>query len=103
MSDYTIYSSGLLIAVIAGFALYWRRRTLRPHARGRSNDEAVLRTLIDNLPDLIYVKDLNGRFLLANVAVARVMGAKTPNALLGKNDFDFHPRDLATKYHEDEQ
>ena len=26
----------------------------------------MLRTLIDNLPDLIYVKDANGRFLLAN-------------------------------------
>src|SRR6185312_256608 len=60
-------------------------------------------TLIDNLPDLIYVKDVDGRFLLANVAVSRIMGAKSPRDLLGKNDFDFHPKDLATLYHQDEQ
>ena len=69
----------------------------------QANEEAVLRTLVDNLPDLIYVKDLNGRFLLANNAVARIMGATKPSDLLGKNDFDFHPKELATRYHDDEQ
>jgi len=63
----------------------------------------MLRILIDNLPDLIYVKDADGRFLLANVAVSRIMGAKAPSNLLGKNDFDFHPKELAARYHEDEQ
>src|SRR6185312_2036980 len=42
-------------------------------------------------------------FLLANVAVARIMGAEAPSELLGKNDFDFHAEELATLYHEDEQ
>jgi methyl-accepting chemotaxis protein len=103
MSDYAIYGLGLCMAVIVSLLLYQWRRSQRPTAPIGSNDDAVLRTLIDNLPDLIYVKDLDGRFLLANLAVARVMGAETPSVLLGKNDFDFHPRDLATKYHEDEQ
>jgi len=66
-------------------------------------EDEMLRILIDNLPDLIYVKDTDGRFLLANVAVSRIMGAKAPCDLLGKNDFDFHPKELAARYHEDEQ
>ncbi len=92
----------LAAAAGAGACLLVLRR--RPGARlGASADGAMLRTLIDNLPDLIYVKDAEGRFLLANLAVARIMGAQAPAELLGKNDFDFHPKELATLYHQDEQ
>jgi PAS domain S-box-containing protein len=63
----------------------------------------LLRTLIDNLPDCIYAKDAAGRFILGNPALARVMGAATPEALLGKTDFDFYPQDLAAQYDADEQ
>ena len=62
----------------------------------------LLRTLIDNLPDLIYVKDNQSRFLLANRAVADQMGT-TPQELLGKTDFDFYPDELATTFYTDEQ
>jgi two-component system sensor histidine kinase/response regulator len=70
-------------------------------ASSHASEQRMLRTLIDNLPDFIYVKDAQCRFLLANVAVARVMGG-TPEQLLGKSDFDFYPRELATQYSEDE-
>ncbi|HEU4625088.1 MAG TPA: response regulator [Steroidobacteraceae bacterium] len=62
----------------------------------------MLRTLIDNLPDFIYVKDTECRFLLANLAVARHMGT-TPEQLLGKSDFDFFSHDLARAYSDDER
>ena len=68
-----------------------------------SDERKVLRALIDNVPDFMYVKDADCRFLLANLAVARQMGAKAPEELLGKSDFDFYPRDLATTFYEDEQ
>ncbi len=68
-----------------------------------SEERKVLRALIDNVPDFMYVKDADCRFLLANLAVAQQMGAKTPEELLGKSDFDFYPRDLATTFYEDEQ
>src|SRR5579859_1239185 len=68
-----------------------------------SEERRVLRALIDNVPDFMYVKDADCRFLLANLAVARQMGANTPEELLGKSDFDFYPRDLATTFYEDEQ
>ena len=66
-------------------------------------EQNLLRTLIDNLPDFIYAKDTNNRFLLANEALARRMGAASSNELLGKSDSDFYPPDIAAKYAREEQ
>jgi PAS domain S-box-containing protein len=68
-----------------------------------SSESQVLRALIDNMPDFMYVKDAKCRFLLANVSVARQMGAKTPEDLIGKTDFDYYPPDLAKTFFDDEQ
>src|SRR5213082_2325373 len=68
-----------------------------------SAERQILRALIDNVPDYMYVKDTDCRFLLANLAVARQMGAKSSEELIGKTDFDFYPRELATTFFEDEQ
>jgi len=68
-----------------------------------AEERNLLRTLIDNLPDNIYVKDAGRRFVVGNVAVARFMGAGTPDKLLGKTDFDFYPKELAAKYYADGQ
>ena len=61
-----------------------------------------MRTLVDAVPDSIFVKDLNSKFLLANIAVARGMGT-TPENLIGKDDFDFFPEDMAQNFFDDEQ
>jgi len=63
----------------------------------------LLRTLIDNLPDLIYVKDTKSRFITCNTAVAHLMGAATTDELIGKRDFDFYPEEIAEKFYTDEQ
>jgi PAS domain S-box-containing protein len=68
-----------------------------------SEERKVLRALIDNVPDFMYVKDSECRFLVANHSVALQMGAKTPEELLGKTDFDFYPREIAAPFFEDEQ
>jgi len=62
-----------------------------------------LRTVIDTLPEYIYAKDAQGRFILCNVTTARLMGATTPDNLIGKSDFDFYPRELAEQYFASEQ
>ena len=68
-----------------------------------AQERNLLRTLIDNLPDLVYAKDAESRFLIGNIAIARLMGAATPDELLGKTDFDFYPRELAAQYYTGEQ
>lgn len=66
-------------------------------------DRAMLRTLIDNIPDHIFVKDANYRFIINNVADALSMGATSPDATIGKTDHDFYPEELADKYRADDQ
>ncbi len=61
-----------------------------------------LRTLIDNMPDNIYIKDRESRFIVANKKVATIMGS-TPEEVINKTDFDFYTHDLASQYYEDEQ
>jgi PAS domain S-box-containing protein len=62
----------------------------------------LLRTLIDNVPDGIYVKDTEGRFLVGNPKLAQLIGVRSPEELMGKTDFDFFPKELAQRYRDDE-
>jgi len=62
------------------------------------HERTLLRTLVDNVPDYIYVKNTRHEFLLANQALAARMGAKSAENLLGKTDYDFYPEELAKSY-----
>ena len=72
-------------------------------AEALARERNLLRTLIDHLPDCIYVKDADSRFLAANRTVALIMGAASPEELLGKSDADFYPPELAELYRKDEE
>jgi len=58
--------------------------------------------VIENLPDQIYLKDAESRFILCNTSVAINAGLKSPEELIGKTDFDFHPLE-AQQFFDDEQ
>jgi PAS domain S-box-containing protein len=69
-----------------------------------TNTEAlVFRTLIDLMPDRIYAKDTESRFILANKAVAYYMGKSSPEEMIGKTDFDFYDEQTAAGYFAVEQ
>ena len=68
-----------------------------------AQERHLLRTLIDHLPDIIYVKDTEGHFLLKNRADAINMGAESPADVVGKTDFDYYPHELAEQFHADDQ
>jgi PAS domain S-box-containing protein len=74
-----------------------------PHRAEIFQDHDLLRTVIDNLPDAIYIKDLSARKVMANPAELKNMGCKTEADAVGKNDFDLYPEDLAAKYFADDQ
>src|SRR4051812_31809482 len=65
-------------------------------------EHRLLRTLIDLIPAMLYVKDAQSRFLVCNVAVAQAMGT-TPAEAIGKTDFDFFPAEMAEAFFVDEQ
>lgn len=67
------------------------------------HERNLLRTLIDNLPDCVFVKDTESRFLLSNVAHARLLGVNDTREALGRTDHDFFPQELAAQYRADEE
>ncbi|MFH1198378.1 MAG: PAS domain-containing protein [bacterium] len=69
----------------------------------REHERSLLRTLIDNIPDYIYMKNIEGKFIIANNAVVDQFGFESQNELIGKSDFDFFPAELVEKYFADEQ
>ena len=67
-----------------------------------AEERNLLRTLIDAVPDFIYVKDRDHRLVLNNVAHARSIGYTTPAAAVGKSDADLFPPAMAAKFYVDE-
>ena len=68
------------------------------------DEQNLLRTLIDNIPDShIFVKDAQSRFLVTNAAHLQTVGVKSLSDIIGKTDFDFFPQELAEQYYADEQ
>ncbi|OCW59014.1 GGDEF domain-containing protein [Hoeflea olei] len=65
-------------------------------------ERQLFRAMIDQVPDYLFVKDAQGRFVIANRAVAADLG-REPAELIGLTDFDLHHPALAHKFFADEQ
>jgi PAS domain S-box-containing protein len=68
-----------------------------------SQERNLLRTIIDNIPDFISAKDDSGEYILSNPAHARLLGAASPRAVIGKRGEDFLPHELASRFHEEDK
>jgi PAS domain S-box-containing protein len=66
-----------------------------------SQSNMLLQTLLDNMPDQIYFKDRESRFIKNSRAQAEAMGFSDPAQIVGKTDFDFFPH--AQRSYEEEQ
>ena len=65
--------------------------------------QQLLQTLLDAVPDMIYFKDAQSRFLKCSKALANRLGLSNPEQVVGKTDYDFHPPEKAREFFEDEQ
>ena len=67
-----------------------------------ARERQLLRTLVDSLPDYIYVKDHQGRYLLVNEALARLLGLSSTADAIGKTFADFRPGPVGDTVLEDD-
>ncbi len=63
----------------------------------------LLNSLLKTLPDYVYFKDKESRFLNISTSMLQIFNANTVDEVLGKSDFDYQPPELAKEYFEDEQ
>jgi PAS domain S-box-containing protein len=68
-----------------------------------AQERNLLRTVIDAVPDCIYTKDTQGRFLISNLANVRLLGARTEAEVLGQSVLDLCPPEFARRFAEDDQ
>ena len=77
--------------------------TDRQEKRLLVEERVSLQSLIDVVPDNLWVKDVESRFVVANRATALRMGRASPLELIGKSDLELCPWETAQKYLADER
>ncbi|MBU1642799.1 EAL domain-containing protein, partial [bacterium] len=95
---------GLLISILLGYItrqyveLQIYRNSLEKLVEQRTSEisetKNQLHTLLDTIPDLVWLKDREGIYLLCNPMFERFFGAKE-EAIVGKSDYDFVDKELA--------
>jgi len=68
-----------------------------------ANEQSLLHALMENIPDAIYFKDTESRFIRINKAKAFHHGLSDPGEAVGKTDFDFFEEQRARSAYDDEQ
>ncbi len=71
------------------------------HSKTREN-EKLLRTLIDNLPLNVFIKDLDSKKILANKSEVKFCGLEHESEIIGKDDFDFYDEVTANSSREED-
>lgn len=87
--------------VVGTFGIF---RDIGPHLQAKKEirrANSLYSSLVDNLPQNFFRKDLEGRVTFANRQYCATIG-KPLKDLIGKTDFDLFPEHLARKYREDD-
>ncbi len=101
--DYLVkgHIDGQLLARSIRYAV---ERSHIEQALARERD--LFQTLLDNLPDRIFFKDTDSRFIRVNPAMVKIFapkGVQSMEAIIGKSDFDFFPKEFAERTFREEQ
>ncbi|MEP3213254.1 MAG: PAS domain S-box protein [Luteolibacter sp.] len=98
---YTAVGAVVLLALLAGWNWTLGRR-VRQRTQELHASQALLKDVVDNSPSLIFIKDLAGKYLLANKLLLKVLGSPHPS-IVGLTDYDILPRDAAEVYRRDDR
>ena len=69
----------------------------------RKREQFSLQAMIDSVPDFLWTKDKNSRFVIANRALAIHTGHREAKDMIGLSDFDLHDPVHAQEFYESEQ
>ena len=83
--------------------IFWDVTQQRETETALAHERDLLRTLLDSIPDRIYFKDRDSRFLMISRALAKDFGLDDPGEAVGKKDADFFSEEHARLALEDEQ
>jgi PAS domain S-box-containing protein len=65
--------------------------------------EHLLHNLVESLPELVFVKDTQGHYVLDNATHRTFLGLRTLEEVVGKTAGDFYPRELAQRIELDDR
>jgi PAS domain S-box-containing protein len=88
------FEDGAAVRLVGAFQDITERREA---AASLARERQLMNSLLDTLPDQIYFKDLAGRFLRINPALARRYGLQDPAQAIGKSDADFFTAEHAQR------
>ena len=83
-------------------ALNAMRERLQQHAMELGNANARMAAILDNIPDLAWVKDAEGHYVAVNRALTTAKGFSEPGQMIGMTDLELHPPELAAAYRRDD-
>jgi PAS domain S-box-containing protein len=88
---------------------YFLRGTLQDITSGKKTEHELsdannmLNTLVQNIPDALYMKDAQYRKVIANKGDLSNCNKKDLEEVIGKTDFDVYPKEMAEKYFQDDR
>jgi diguanylate cyclase (GGDEF)-like protein/PAS domain S-box-containing protein len=62
----------------------------------------ILDSVINSIPDLVWVKDIEGKYITCNKSFERFFNARREE-IIGKNDFDFISKEMAEFFRENDK
>jgi two-component system sensor histidine kinase/response regulator len=94
-------ATGVLVLVL-GMALvllrvFRLRRSMRRTTAALEQESSRLLALIENMPDIVWFKDVEGRYMLINPAMEKLLG-RTLAEVKGKTDAELFPKRRADEY-----
>jgi len=100
-----LFGTTLIVAVVL-VNITIRRSIITPLAKVQSelaHERDLLRILLDNIPDHIYFKDAESRFIRINKALASRFGLSSPDAARGRSDAEYFDSETAARLRQDDQ
>jgi PAS domain S-box-containing protein len=97
-------SSAAIVALLASGWAILRDFALRRRAEAALAQQArLLSDIIDTMPELIYLKDREGRYVLDNRAHRRYLGVTPGENIYGKTAWDVYPKEIAQRHTDEDQ